>query len=83
MLLFFLFQVQVGNFRHMITKVQLGGSEMAIVVSIVVCCVLLLLCTVGRSSTHAQVLFQRMMDVCLLQQWMLQMWKAIKGILGL
>ncbi|XP_015250226.1 PREDICTED: plexin-D1 isoform X1 [Cyprinodon variegatus] len=39
--------VQVGNFRHMITKVQLGGSEMAIVVSIVVCCVLLLLCTVA------------------------------------
>uniref|UniRef100_A0A3Q2NTC2 Plexin D1 n=1 Tax=Fundulus heteroclitus TaxID=8078 RepID=A0A3Q2NTC2_FUNHE len=39
--------VQVGNFRHMITKVQLGGSELAIVVSIVVCCVLLLLCTVA------------------------------------
>lgn len=43
------FQVQVGNFRHTIAKVQLGGSELAIVVSIVVCCVLLLLCTVGKS----------------------------------
>ncbi|XP_038595585.1 plexin-D1-like, partial [Micropterus salmoides] len=45
--------VQVGNFRHTIAKVQLGGSELAIVVSIVVCCVLLLLCTVGRLCTHA------------------------------
>jgi len=41
-------QVQVGYFRRTIAKVQLGGSELAIVVSIVVCCVLLLLCTVGR-----------------------------------
>lgn len=39
----------MGNFRHTIAKVQLGGSELAIVVSIVVCCVLLLLCTVGKS----------------------------------
>ncbi|XP_030588633.1 plexin-D1 [Archocentrus centrarchus] len=39
--------VQVGNFRHAIAIVQLGGSELAIVVSIVVCCVLLLLCTVA------------------------------------
>ncbi|XP_068185476.1 plexin-D1 [Antennarius striatus] len=39
--------VQVGNFHHTIAKVQLGGSELAIVVSIVVCCVLLLLCTVA------------------------------------
>ncbi|XP_026187481.1 plexin-D1 [Mastacembelus armatus] len=39
--------VQVGNFRHTIAKVQIGGSELAIVVSIVVCCVLLLLCTVA------------------------------------
>uniref|UniRef100_M4AS82 Plexin D1 n=1 Tax=Xiphophorus maculatus TaxID=8083 RepID=M4AS82_XIPMA len=39
--------ILMGNFRHMITKVQLGGSELAIVVSIVVCCVLLLLCTVA------------------------------------
>lgn len=39
--------VQVGNFRRTIAKVQLGGSELAIVVSIVVCCVLLLLCTVA------------------------------------
>ncbi|XP_054464831.1 plexin-D1 [Anoplopoma fimbria] len=39
--------VQVGNFRHTIAKVQLGGSELAITVSIVVCCVLLLLCTVA------------------------------------
>ncbi|XP_061909562.1 plexin-D1 [Entelurus aequoreus] len=39
--------VQVGNYRHTIAKVQLGGSELAIVVSIVVCCVLLLLCTVA------------------------------------
>ncbi|KAM9350526.1 plexin-D1 [Symphorus nematophorus] len=39
--------VQVGNFRHNIAEVQLGGSELAIVVSIVVCCVLLLLCTVA------------------------------------
>uniref|UniRef100_A0A4W6D7T6 Plexin D1 n=1 Tax=Lates calcarifer TaxID=8187 RepID=A0A4W6D7T6_LATCA len=44
---FLSFQVQVGNFRHTIAKVQLGGSELAIVVSIVVCCVLLLLCTVA------------------------------------
>uniref|UniRef100_A0A8C6WPQ9 Plexin D1 n=1 Tax=Neogobius melanostomus TaxID=47308 RepID=A0A8C6WPQ9_9GOBI len=39
--------IQVGNFHHTIAKVQLGGSELAIVVSIVVCCVLLLLCTVA------------------------------------
>ncbi|XP_063320866.1 plexin-D1 [Pelmatolapia mariae] len=39
--------VQVGNFRRKVATVQLGGSEMAIVVSIVVCCVLLLLCTVA------------------------------------
>ncbi|XP_056129309.1 LOW QUALITY PROTEIN: plexin-D1 [Lampris incognitus] len=39
--------VQVGNFHRTIAKVQLGGSELAIVVSIVVCCVLLLLCTVA------------------------------------
>ncbi|XP_058498972.1 plexin-D1 [Solea solea] len=39
--------VQVGNFHRIIAKVQLGGSELAIVVSIVVCCVLLLLCTVA------------------------------------
>ncbi|XP_068602339.1 plexin-D1 [Brachionichthys hirsutus] len=39
--------VEVGNFHHTIAKVQLGGSELAIVVSIVVCCVLLLLCTVA------------------------------------
>uniref|UniRef100_A0A4W5MVT8 Plexin D1 n=1 Tax=Hucho hucho TaxID=62062 RepID=A0A4W5MVT8_9TELE len=39
--------VQVGNFQRIIAKVQLGGSELAIVVSIVVCCVLLLLCTVA------------------------------------
>ncbi|KAM9344220.1 plexin-D1 isoform 2-T2 [Pholidichthys leucotaenia] len=39
--------VQVGNFHHTIAKVQLGGSELAIVASIVVCCVLLLLCTVA------------------------------------
>uniref|UniRef100_A0A671VRB3 Plexin D1 n=1 Tax=Sparus aurata TaxID=8175 RepID=A0A671VRB3_SPAAU len=39
--------VQVGNFRHTIAKVQLGGSELAIVVSIVVCCVMLLVCTVA------------------------------------
>ena len=41
-------QVQVGNFRRIIAKVQLGGSELAITISIVVCCVLLLLCTVGK-----------------------------------
>uniref|UniRef100_A0A3Q4N388 Plexin D1 n=1 Tax=Neolamprologus brichardi TaxID=32507 RepID=A0A3Q4N388_NEOBR len=40
-------KVQVGNFRRKVATVQLGGSEMAIVVSIVVCCVLLLLCTVA------------------------------------
>uniref|UniRef100_A0A8C4ZSB3 Plexin D1 n=1 Tax=Gadus morhua TaxID=8049 RepID=A0A8C4ZSB3_GADMO len=39
--------VQVGNFRHTIAKVQLGGSELAIVISIVVSCVLLLPCTVA------------------------------------
>ncbi|XP_037540640.1 plexin-D1 [Nematolebias whitei] len=39
--------VQVGNFHKSIARVQLGGSELAIVVSIVVCCVLLLLCTVA------------------------------------
>ncbi|XP_067096342.1 plexin-D1 [Osmerus mordax] len=39
--------VQVGNFRRIIAKVQLGGSELAITISIVVCCVLLLLCTVA------------------------------------
>lgn len=64
-------QVQVGNFRHIIAKVQLGGSELAIVVSIVVCCVLLLLCTVGRLCPLDR---SQMMDVCPLQQWILQMW---------
>nr|XP_015203481.1 PREDICTED: plexin-D1 [Lepisosteus oculatus] len=39
--------VEVGNFRKVIAMVQLGGSELAIVVSIVVCCVLLLFCTVA------------------------------------
>ncbi|XP_076022659.1 plexin-D1 [Genypterus blacodes] len=39
--------VQVGNFHHVIAKVQLGGADLATVVSIVVCCVLLLLCTVA------------------------------------
>ncbi|KAG7472234.1 hypothetical protein MATL_G00106780 [Megalops atlanticus] len=39
--------VQVGNFHKTIAMVQLGGSELAIVVSIVVCSVLLLLCTVA------------------------------------
>ncbi|XP_030640906.1 plexin-D1 [Chanos chanos] len=39
--------VQVGHFKRVIATVQLGGSELAIVVSIVVCCVLLLLCTVA------------------------------------
>lgn len=58
----------MGNFRHTIAKVQLGGSELAIVVSIVVCCVLLLLCTVGESCP-------RMMNVHLLWQWLLQMWR--------
>lgn len=64
-------QVQVGNFHHIIAKVQLGGSELAIVVSIVVCCVLLLLCTVGRLCPLDR---SQMMDVCPLQQWILQMW---------
>ena len=53
----------MGNFRHTIAKVQLGGSELAIVVSIVVCCVMLLVCTVGRLCALAH---QRLMNVCLL-----------------
>ncbi|KAJ8265165.1 hypothetical protein COCON_G00142640 [Conger conger] len=39
--------VQVGKFQKTIAMVQLGGSEPAIVVSIVVCGILLLLCTVA------------------------------------
>ncbi|KAG5838468.1 hypothetical protein ANANG_G00224010 [Anguilla anguilla] len=39
--------VQVGNFQKTIAMVQLGNSEPAIVVSIVVCGILLLLCTVA------------------------------------
>ncbi|KAJ8394770.1 hypothetical protein AAFF_G00041250 [Aldrovandia affinis] len=39
--------VQVGNFHKTIAMVQLGGSEPAIVVSIVVCGILLLLCIVA------------------------------------
>ncbi|KAI1893046.1 hypothetical protein AGOR_G00139850 [Albula goreensis] len=39
--------VQVGNFQKIIATVQLGGSEPAIVVSIVVCGILLLLCVVA------------------------------------
>lgn len=60
----FSFQVQVGNFRHTIAKVQLGGSELAIVVSIVVCCVLLLLCTVGKLCTHTLTHGWWMCDCC-------------------
>uniref|UniRef100_A0AAY4D4M8 Sema domain-containing protein n=1 Tax=Denticeps clupeoides TaxID=299321 RepID=A0AAY4D4M8_9TELE len=39
--------VCVGNLRRVIARVQLGGRELAIIVSIVVCSVLLLLCTVA------------------------------------
>ncbi|MBN3302109.1 PLXD1 protein, partial [Amia calva] len=39
--------VQVGNFQQVIAKVQMRGSELAIVVSIVVCSILLLVCTVA------------------------------------
>lgn len=41
-------QIQVGNFNQTIATLQLGGSETAIVVSIVICSVLLLLSVVGR-----------------------------------
>ncbi|MGH0152363.1 UNVERIFIED_CONTAM: hypothetical protein FKN15_022168 [Acipenser sinensis] len=39
--------VQVGNFKEEIARVHLGGNEMAIIVSIVVCSILLLVCTVA------------------------------------
>ncbi|XP_022526471.2 plexin-D1 [Astyanax mexicanus] len=39
--------VQVGNFHKQIAVVQMGGSELAIIVTVAVCCVLLLLCTVA------------------------------------
>ncbi|KAI4889334.1 hypothetical protein NFI96_023916, partial [Prochilodus magdalenae] len=39
--------VHVGNFRKQIAVVQMGGSELAIIVTVAVCCVLLLLCTVA------------------------------------
>ncbi|XP_066499462.1 plexin-D1 [Hoplias malabaricus] len=39
--------VQIGNFHKQIAVVQMGGSELAIIVTVAVCCVLLLLCTVA------------------------------------
>uniref|UniRef100_A0AAR2JJK9 Sema domain-containing protein n=1 Tax=Pygocentrus nattereri TaxID=42514 RepID=A0AAR2JJK9_PYGNA len=39
--------VRVGNFHKQIAVVQMGGSELAIIVTVAVCCVLLLLCTVA------------------------------------
>lgn len=41
-------QIQVGNFNQTIATLQLGGSETAIVVSIVICSVLLVLSVVGK-----------------------------------
>lgn len=41
-------QIQVGNFNQTIATLQLGGSETAIIVSIVICSVLLLLSVVGK-----------------------------------
>lgn len=43
-------QIQVGNFNQTIATLQLGGSETAIIVSIVICSVLLLLSVVGKES---------------------------------
>ncbi|KAI5101511.1 plexin-D1 precursor, partial [Silurus meridionalis] len=40
--------VRAGNYQKVIAVVQMGGSELAITVTVVVCCVLLLLCTVGK-----------------------------------
>ncbi|XP_030891403.1 plexin-D1-like [Leptonychotes weddellii] len=40
--------IQVGNFNQTIATLQLGGSETAIIVSIVICSVLLLLSVVGK-----------------------------------
>lgn len=48
-------QVQVGNFNQTIATLQLGGSETAIVVSIVICSVLLLLSVVGESPVGGTV----------------------------
>lgn len=45
-------QIQVGNFNQTIATLQLGGSETAIVVSIVICSVLLLLSVVGESPAR-------------------------------
>lgn len=42
-------QIQVGNFNQTIATLQLGGSETAIIVSIVICSVLLLLSVVGKA----------------------------------
>lgn len=44
-------QIQVGNFNQTIATLQLGGSETAIIVSIVICSVLLLLSVVGKEPT--------------------------------
>lgn len=43
-------QIQVGNFNQTIATLQLGGSETAIIVSIVICSVLLLLSVVGKET---------------------------------
>ncbi|KAK2091382.1 Plexin-D1 [Saguinus oedipus] len=45
--------IQVGNFNQTIATLQLGGSETAIIVSIVICSVLLLLSVVGKEP-HPQ-----------------------------
>lgn len=44
-------QIQVGNFNQTIATLQLGGSETAIIVSIVICSILLLLSVVGKDPT--------------------------------
>lgn len=45
----------MGNFNQTIATLQLGGSETAIVVSIVICSVLLLLSVVGKEPALRRV----------------------------
>uniref|UniRef100_A0A8B9GS16 Plexin D1 n=1 Tax=Astyanax mexicanus TaxID=7994 RepID=A0A8B9GS16_ASTMX len=49
--------VQVGNFHKQIAVVQMGGSELAIIVTVAVCCVLLLLCTISFNAVCVYVWF--------------------------
>lgn len=57
-------QIQVGNFNQTIATLQLGGSETAIIVSIVICSVLLLLSVVGKEPRSHDTLEGRPAPPC-------------------